>query len=290
MDVVDSHVHFWDPTRLDYPWLAGTPSLQRAFQPTDLDTGPYRFGGETYRLTAAVFVEAGGVNERVGAERGGAEVEWVTQLAERWPTLRAIVAYAPLERGADAAADVAALAGHPLVAGVRRNVQDEAPGFTATDAFTQGVRLLADPGLTFDLCVRHHQIAEVTELVRRVPEVTFVLDHLGKPAVAAAEREPWRTDLARLADLPNVVCKLSGLATEAAPGWSDGDAAPYLRHAVAVFGPDRCLFGGDWPVATLATDYPRWVRVVAEAVADRPDDERRAVFAGTARRIYRLPD
>lgn len=285
MDVIDSHVHFWDPARLDYPWLAGVPGLRRAFHPDDLDTGPYRFAGELHRFTAAVFVEAGGQGGRVTAE-----VDWIEELARRWPPLRAIVAYAPVERGADAAPAVAALAGRRLVTGVRRNVQDEAPGFTRTDAFTAGVRLLADAGLTFDLCVRHWQIAEVTELVRRVPEVTFVLDHLGKPDVAGGLVEPWRTDLARLAELPNVVAKLSGLATEAAPGWADADVLPYLRHALSVFGPDRCLFGGDWPVASLVTDYPRWVGVVAAALAGRPEAERRAVLGGTARRIYRIRD
>lgn len=285
MDVIDSHLHFWDPARLDYPWLAEMRPLRRAFHPDDLDTGPYRFSGQTYRLVAAVFVEAGGCGAHATAE-----IDWVEELAERWPTLRAIVAYAPLERGADAAEAVATLARHRLVTGIRRNVQDESPGFTATDDFTAGVRLLADAGLTFDLCVRHHQIAEVTELARRVPEVNFVLDHLGKPDVAGGRLEPWRTDLARLAELPNTVCKLSGLATEAAPGWADADALPYLRHALAVFGPDRCMFGGDWPVATLATDYPRWVGVVAAALADRPEADRRAVFAGTARRVYRIAD
>lgn len=285
MDVVDSHVHFWDPARLDYPWLAEVPPLRRAFLPEDLDAGPYRFARQTYRLAAAVFVEAGGQGPAPTAE-----VDWIDELAQRWPLLRAIVAYAPLECGGDAAETVAALARHRLVTGVRRNVQDERPGFTATDDFTTGVRLLADAGLTFDLCVRHHQIAEVTELARRVPEVTFVLDHLGKPDVAGGTLEPWRTDLARLAELPNTACKLSGLATEAAPGWADADALPYLRHALAVFGPDRCLFGGDWPVATLATDYPRWVGVVAGVLAERPETERRAVFGDTARRIYRIGD
>lgn len=283
MDVVDSHVHFWDPARLDYPWLAEVPPLRRAFGPEDLDTGPYRIGGERYRLAGAVFVEAGGTGTQAVAE-----VEWVEELAAKWPTLGAIVARVPLERGADAAADVAALTRHRLVTGVRRNVQDERPGFTATEPFTDGVRLLAAAGLTFDLCVRHHQIAEVTELARRVPEVTFVLDHLGKPDVAGAVTEPWRSDLARLAELPNTACKLSGLATEAAPGWADADALPYLRQALAVFGPDRCLFGGDWPVATLATDYPRWVGVVVAALADLSEAERRAVFGDNARRIYRL--
>nr|MDT0663002.1 amidohydrolase family protein [Micromonospora sp. DSM 115978] len=278
VSLVDSHVHFWDPGRLDYPWLADLPALRRPFGPDELTA-------VAPRLTAAVFVEAGRADHQAGAE-----VVWVGELADRWPLLRGIVAHAPMEHGTAGAAATARLARHDLVKGVRRNVQDEAAGFTATDAFTRGVRALADHDLTFDLCVRHHQLPEVTELVRRVPQVTFVLDHLGKPPVAAAELDPWRGDLARLADAPNVVCKLSGLATEAAPDWTDADVLPYLWHALAVFGPDRCMYGGDWPVATLATGYARWLRIIHGVLAGLPEPDRRAVLADTARRVYRIED
>jgi L-fuconolactonase len=152
-----------------------------------------------------------------------------------------------------------------------------------------GIRLLADHGFTADLCVRDRQLPEITDLVARVPQVTFVLDHLGKPAVRAGRLDPWREHLRRLAGHPNVVCKLSGLGTEADPArWRPGDLLPYLRHALAEFGPDRCLFGSDWPVATLATTYDRWVAVVLEALAGHPSAHRELVLSGTAARIYRL--
>lgn len=277
LQVVDTHVHFWDPDRLAYPWLDDEPVLRRLFTPVDLSPG-------VHQLTGAVFVEAGRRDEDALAE-----VAWVEELAAGWPLLRGIVAHAPLERGKAVGDILAELARHPLVRGVRRNTQDEAPGFTLTDDFVDGVRQLAGYGFTADLCVRHHQLPEITELVARVPEVTFVLDHLGKPAVREGRIDPWREQISRLAGHPNVVAKLSGLTTEADPhNWQPVDVLPYLRHALARFGPQRCLVGGDWPVATLATAYDRWLDVVAVAVADLSAVEQAAVLRGNAERYYRL--
>lgn len=276
--VVDAHLHLWDPRKLDYPWLADLPGLNRPI-------GPEALALDGHEVAAAVFVEAGRADEQAFDE-----VAWIEQVADRWPVVRAVVAHAPLERGAEAAGDVRRLAGTPLVRGVRRNVQDEGPGFAVTEAYVAGVRLLADHDLTADLCVRHHQLPEVTDLVRRVPQVVFVLDHLGKPAVRDAVTDPWREHVSRLAELPNVVCKLSGLTTEADwSGWRTEQILPYLRHALAEFGPERCMFGSDWPVATLATAYGRWLDVVVEALADRPVPEADLVLRGTAARVYRLP-
>jgi len=281
--VIDSHLHLWDPRLLDYPWLAQVPGLRRSYLPADLSTATAGLGSGGFHLEAVVFVEAG----RTDAD-ADAEVDWVEQLAAEWPMLRAMVAHVPLERGADTGARIAALRRHRLVTGVRRNLQDEADGFTTTDDFVAGVRLLGEAGLSFDLCVRHHQLPEVTALAARVPEVTFVLDHLGKPPVAVGDTAQWRDDLARMAQLPNVVCKLSGLATESSRGWLGHDLLPYLDHALRHFGPDRCLFGGDWPVATLATGYRRWLGVVRAACAELSEPHRQSVFADTARRVYRI--
>ncbi|MFY1637923.1 amidohydrolase family protein [Solwaraspora sp. WMMB335] len=281
--VVDSHLHLWDPARFDYPWHATAPPLRRSYLPADLDIATADLDRAGFRLDAVVFVEAGRIDGHAVAE-----IDWVSGLAADWPLLRAMVAHVSLERGTDVADHVAALRRHPLVTGVRRNIQDEPAGFGLDDDFVAGVRLLADAGLTFDLCVRHHQLAEATALAARVPQVTFVLDHLGKPPVADGGTHPWRADLARLADLPNVFCKLSGLATESPAGWVAADLLPYLRHALATFGPQRCLFGGDWPVATLATDYRRWLHLVSDACAQLPPAGQAAVFGDTARRVYRI--
>jgi L-fuconolactonase len=276
--LIDAHLHVWRPDRLDYPWLAEEPRLNRAYLPADLDN----LG---HHVVAAVMVEAGR-----RAEHALDEVRLVEELAADGPPIVAMVAHASLERGGDARTELAGLAAHPLVTGVRRNLQDEPPGFAVTDSFVAGVRLLAEYGYPFDVCVRHRQLAEVVELVSRVPEVTFVLDHLGKPAVVDRLVEPWREDIRRLAGRPNVVCKLSGLTTEADRAkWTAADVLPYLRHVLTEFGAQRCMFGSDWPVATLATSYDRWVGVVDQALDGLPAADRESVVAGTARRVYRLP-
>jgi L-fuconolactonase len=276
--VVDAHVHLWDPERLDYPWLAGEPELRRPFGPDDLHT-------DGHELTAAVFVEAGRV-----ADQAPAEIAWVERIAARWPVLRAAVAHADLERGADVTGDLRRLAASPLVRGVRRNVQDEPDDFAVRPGFVTGTRLLAEHGFTADICVRHRQLPAVLDLVTRVPEVTFVLDHLGKPPVRGDQpATAWRENLRRLAGAPNVVCKLSGLTSEADPvRWQPADVLSYLRFALAEFGPERCMFGSDWPVARLSTSYGRWVQVVVAALGDRPAGDRHHVLRGTALRTYRI--
>ena len=189
------------------------------------------------------------------------------------------------------AASLAAAARHPLTVGVRRNVQDEAAGFMLARPMVEGVRQLADHRLPFDACVRDHQIKELIGLVDRCPEVTFVLDHLGKPAIRQRRVQPWFGDVAALAKRPNVVAKLSGLTTEADHGrWQAAQILPYLQHAIEVFGPQRCMFGSDWPVATLASTYRQWVDLVVDAASDLSAGEFSAIFNDTARRIYDRTD
>ena len=273
--MIDSHLHLWDPAVHEYPWLADEPELNRAFLPSDLDLGGHTIDG-------FVIVEA-------GCRQGQAELAWLEQLASAWPGLRGIVAQVPLEQGSAAAPMLIEAAARPLTVGVRRNVQDERPGFMLAEPMLAGVRMLSAHGLPFDACVREHQLKELTALVDRCPEVTFVLDHLGKPAIAQRRRQPWFDDLAALARRPNVVAKLSGLTTEADHDrWRPVDIAPYLSHALEQFGPDRCMFGSDWPVATLATTYARWVELVLDVIAGLPAADRAAILGGTASRVYRL--
>ena len=276
--VLDAHQHAWDPRRFPYPWLAAHPPLDRSFSPRDLDPGGAPLAGR-------VLVEAD-----CRPDQAAAETAWLLDLARADPTVMGVVAAVPLDRGAEVGRRIEELAAEPLVVGVRRLLQDEPAGFALRAGFVAGTRLLAAAGLVSDLCVREWQLAEVTKLVRACPEVTFVLDHLGKPAVAARPAEPWVSDLAMLAELPNVTVKLSGLATEAPPGTPLQHCLPYLRHAVDCFSPERCLFGGDWPVSTLATTYGDWYRTVRSAVADLDPAERAGIMAGNARRVYALPD
>jgi L-fuconolactonase len=198
-----------------------------------------------------------------------------------------VVGHAPLEGGATCSDQLAQLASTPRVVGIRRLLQDERAGFTTGQDFVAGMGLLAAAGMTFDLCIRRYQLVDVTDLVRRHPEVAFVLDHVGKPEISPTGMRSWAPDLGELAALPNVRCKLSGLATEADPDHrTPSDLLPFLRHALDAFGPARCMFGSDWPVLTLAMEYGQWLDIVREAVADLTADERDLVMRRTAQGAY----
>jgi L-fuconolactonase len=280
LSIVDAHLHLWNPERLHYPWLAEVPAIasRHALGELERDRGKVA-------IDALVFVQCD-----CRPEEDEAEVEWVSALAKQDARLAGIVAGCRLERGAAIRPQLERYARNPLVKGVRRLIQSESdPRFCLAPAFLEGARLLAAHGLTFDLCIRHHQLASAIELVQAVPEVVFVLDHLGKPDVRGKQLEPWRSDLARLARAENVVCKLSGLVTEADHArWTFADLAPYVEHALDCFGPQRLLFGSDWPVARLATSYSRWVETLDTLLADLPASERDLVWRGNARRVYRL--
>ena len=276
-DLIDSHIHFWDPARLHYEWLEAIPALRRPFAPTAVQTGGHDVAGY-------VFVQAD-----CRADEAWAEVSWVGELARDHPIL-GLVAYAGLHQGAAARAELERLDAHPLVVGVRRLLQGEPDSLLISERLAAGVGLLAEFDLTFDACVTHAQLPAVTRLAARCPDVTIVLDHLGKPDVAGGRLDPWRADLAALAGRPNVVCKLSGLTTEADHRtWTPAVLRPYLAHALECFGAERCLVGSDWPVATLATSYERWFDVLLEFLADVPAAEREAILSGNAARVYRLP-
>lgn len=275
--IVDTHVHFWDPGRLDYPWLAGVPALN---QPRTAET----LLASLPEPVDAVFVEAGAIPGDAAAE-----IEWVREQARRHPWIRGAVADVPLEDPVLARAEIRRHATDPFVVGVRRNVQDEAPGFTAEADFRAGVRALGDAALPFDACVREHQLPELVELCAACPQTTIVLNHLGKPGSAhRSAAAGWREALARLARRDNAVCKLSGLATELPPGTAPAQTIDLLREALDTFGPERCMYGSDWPVMTLATGYRAWLDLVREALTTYSSDDIDSVLGANAARIYRL--
>jgi L-fuconolactonase len=280
ISIIDAHVHFWNPQRLSYPWLASVPALNRAFLPDD-----YRAAAKAANIGKMIFVEGG-----CEPAQNRDEVKWISELAALETRLKGIVAHAPLERGARVRGELAALTRNPLVKGVRRNLQGEAEaGFCLQVDFLAGVRALAEFGFSFDLCVTHPQLPSVVELVRRCPEVFFILDHCGKPAIRDCQLDPWRQHIRELAALPNVVCKISGLVTEANPARCGAqELQPYAAHALASFGFDRVLFGGDWPVCTLAAPFANWLGALNEILAGETAVNLAKVFQTNAERIYRV--
>lgn len=278
--IVDTHVHFWDRGVVPVSWMENEPSIHRPFLPADLDAD--RDGVE---IEALVFVEAAvdpGMHLR--------ETEWVASLAAQDRRIQAIVAHAPLEIGEAVAADLERLAAEPLVRGIRRLIQtDDAEALCGSDDFRAALKLLPGFDLHFELCLLHHQFAPVLDLVRANPEVFFVLDHIAKPGIKACVSEPWSGQIAELAALGNVVCKISGVATEADhDAWSETQLRPYIDHSLDLFGPERVLFGSDWPVMRLALAYPRWIEIVDGAVANWSQEDRQRLYSGNAKRVYRL--
>ena len=283
MEVVDTHLHLWDPTVLDYPWLAGQDVLGQ----------PHRVGRAAVAVpaTASVFVQA-----ECRPEQALDEVVWVEEQAAAGRPLGldvvALVAAAPVDSPA-LGAHLDRLAEHPLVTGVRRLLQGDPAGVVAGEAMVAGLRRVGERGLTFDVCVRSDQLDEVTELVRRAPGTRCVLDHLGKPPLRdPGSRDVWSRSLETLATAsPDLVLKLSGLGAEADP---DGPLAEqarwYVQRGLEVFGAGRCVIGSDWPVSAQGRadgyDWASWVALVREACAGASDDEWAAVSTGTARRTY----
>jgi L-fuconolactonase len=281
LPIVDAHVHLWNPTRFSMPWLADISSLNRPY-----GLQAYREQTRGLPIVALVYIEVG-----VEPREALREARHVVELAREEPRLQAVVAAAPVERGNAVREHLASLLTiSPLIKGVRRNLQDEAePDFCLRPDFVAGVRLLAEYNLSFDLCIKHWQLPSVIELVRRCPDTAFILDHLGKPAIKQHVLDPWQADLRKLAELPNVVCKISGMVTEADhEGWQPTDLAPFINIVLDAFGAERVLFGSDWPVALLASPYRRWYETLATLTAHLPISARRKLWAENASRFYRM--
>lgn len=278
--IVDTHVHFWDPRALRYPWLEQIPVLARPFLPDD-----YLTATSGLAIEKLVVVECD--CDRAACAR---ELEYFERLAENERRIAGIVAFVDLTRGNDVERAVATAARSPKVKGIRHNIQGEAPGFCLQPSFVAGVRSVGEHGLVFDVCVTHDQLGDVTELVSLCPDTRFVLDHCAKPAIRDLSREPWGLDLARLAERENVVaCKISGLLTEADHRrWRAGDVLPYAMHAADCFGTARVMYGSDWPVLTLAGEYLDWLDLTQRLTSAWSDVDRNAFYRDNALRVYGL--
>jgi L-fuconolactonase len=279
--IIDAHVHLWDPARYEIPWLSQEPALDARYELAE-----YAEQTRGIEIEAFVYEEID-----IAPDYRLLEVRQADAYAVADPRLRGIVASAPLEYGDTVRTFLEALvAESSRVKGVRRLLQGEAdPAYCLRPGFVRGVELLAELDLSFDICVRHVQLANAVELVRRLPDVRFVLDHIGKPAIRDGLIDPWREDISNLASLPNVVCKMSGVVTEANfARWTIDDVAPYVQHVLDAFGEDRVMYASDWPVATQASTYPRWVETFDTLTADWPEAAKRKLWAENARAFYRL--
>jgi len=283
--MIDAHLHLWDPAKLDYDWLRFVPTIAGR-------QGPEQCSAQGTGVRRAVFVQAD-----CAPDQALAEVDWVAEQAHPDLEILGIVAFAPLEQGAAVADHLDALRQRPLVRGVRRSVQNEPDAFITDPRHLDGLVAVAERGLTIDVCARDHQLPLIIDLLgklfERAPQVRVVLDHLGKPDIAAHAGDihgaDWAGNLRSLAAFPNVFAKLSGLTTQ--DDWTDGrdeTLVPYVRHALDCFGPDRLMFGGDWPVVDLAGGYARWLNLFETTITTMPPRDRLRIEAGTATEFYAL--
>jgi L-fuconolactonase len=279
--ILDSHVHFWDPALLRYQWLDGEEELNRQRLPSDVPTGA--------PPTSFVFVQAD-----AGHQQGLREARWVDSLADSAPEVVAIVAFAPLEDGSAVRQHLQDLRTVPRVVGVRRLLQSENVDFFSAERLGQGLDEVEAAGLTFDACVRHHQLPALIDLVRRHPGLPVVLDHLGKPplrdGITSEAGRGWVRNIHRLAELRNVMVKLSGLPAEAPSRNSAHDAfAPYLVEALDAFGPERAMFGRDWPVSAGRAGHVAYADWRDGVLALVQGDRRTDIAWRTAWAFYRIP-
>jgi len=283
--VVDAHQHFWTYGTWQTSWMeappyAGDPAfepLRRSFQPDDL----------------APELEAAGIHCTVAIEAadGLAENEALLANARRHDWIAGVVGWAPLAHPGDVERALDAHAGERALVGIRHLVNVEPdPDWIIQPDVLKGLQVLAARHLTLDyvgILPRH--LEHVPLLARRVPDLRIVIDHLGKPPVAAGEFEPWSSLLARAAQMPNVFAKVSGLDAGDADDWAAADIAPYIDRALELFGAGRLMFGSDWPVANLRGGYRKVWRETNAALSRLSRDERDLILGGTALEFYRLP-
>jgi L-fuconolactonase len=278
--IIDAHVHLWDPAQFRIDWLADIPLLNRPYTLADYA-----------EATAGVDVE-GLVYLEVDVAPAYAQLEAraLVELAAQDARIKGIVPFAPLEDGdrirsyLDALVDLG-----PKVKGIRRLTQGHPdPEFCLKPGFVKGTQLLPEFGLSCDLCCNFRQLGPTVELVRRCPETSFILDHIAKPNIRGGEMSPWREQMANLASLPNIVCKVSGVVTEASASWTIDEISPYVMHVFDVFGEDRIIFGSDWPVVLGGASYQRWVDTLDALTAGFSDAAKRKLWSENGKRFYRL--
>lgn len=277
--MIDAHHHLWNYDAADYPWIPVGSPLHASFGPAELAAVTQPCG-----VTATVVVQARQTLD---------ETDWLLSLADSHELVAAVVGWVPLAAG-DVGETLDHLADRPRLRGIRHVVQDEPEGFLDGDAFNAGLREVTRTGLVYDLLIYGRQLEETIRFVDRHPEQRFVLDHIAKPTIRPGQFDTdWERDFRELARRERVSCKFSGVATEVRSGdegatWSVETVRPYWEVALEAFGPERLMYGSDWPVALLATEYARWNAVVRELSGSLSQSEREAVFRGTATRAYGL--
>lgn len=269
---IDAHQHYWVMGQNDCSW----PPPELAAIHGD------RLPADLEPQLAAAGIEGTILVQSQPSDR---DTDFLLDLAEETPSVRGVVGWIDL-RHPDAPSRIAALARRPRLVGLRPMLQDLADDWVLDARCRPALEAMAAHDLRFDALVRPRHLSSMAMLADRMPALRIVIDHGAKPDIAGGVREPWASDIAALAERPQIWCKLSGLVTEAAVGWSIDDLRFYTEHLLAIFGSERLIWGSDWPVMNLATNYGRWRAVTDALLSDLDDAARAAVMGGNARRFY----
>jgi L-fuconolactonase len=276
---IDAHQHYWSLARGDYRWLSPRlVPLYRDYGPRDLAPELERAG-----IAGTILVQAADSID---------ETRYLLALAERTPSVRGVVGWIDLA-ASSAAVELAALARDARLVGLRPMLQDLAlDTWVLQPAVVEVLRALPQSRLCFDALVKPRHLPVVAQLLERIPELDLVVDHAGKPRIGSARRrwdgfENWRAGLARIAAHPRAHCKLSGLLTEAEADADAGELARVVETVLELFGPERCLWGSDWPVLQLVSDYSTWFERARTLLARLDAREREAVLGANALNFYR---
>jgi L-fuconolactonase len=274
---IDAHHHLWKYSAAEYGWISPEMRvIRRDFLPADLEKLMHHFG-----IEGTVAVQARQTLE---------ETSWLLELAGQHPLIRGVVGWVPLTEGAGAKRHLERFAGNRRLRGIRHIVQDEKdPRYILREDFNQGVDTLLDFGLRYDILIFERHLPAAIEFVDRHPKQVFILDHIAKPRIKDRTLTPWDSNMRELAKRQNVYCKLSGMVTEADPKhWTPAQMQPYIDVALSAFGPKRLMYGSDWPVMLLASDYVQWYGLVTNAISKLSKAEQDRIMGGTAIEAYGL--
>lgn len=271
--VIDAHQHFWKVARGDYGWLRPElGSIFRDFGPADLAPILAR-----HRIEKTVVVQAAPTVS---------ETEYLLELAKTTVSVAGVVGWADFE-ARDIEDVIARLSANRLLVGLRPMVQDIADDdWLLRPALDRAFRAMVRHRLVFDALVLPRHLTRLIKVVEHHPDLSVVVDHLAKPDVAGGSLDPWRDDMAALGQYPQVFCKLSGMVTEASANWSVADLLPYAQHVLKVFGPQRIVWGSDWPVVDLGGGYDAWRAATLEILREVSSSDRDAILGGNAVRLY----
>jgi len=274
---IDAHQHFWIYRAEEYDWIdKSMVPLQRDFLPGDLAPARHEAG-----FHGSIVVQV-----RQSLE----ETRWLLELADGDPSIMGVVGWVDLP-SPDVQSQLEAFSRNSKLVGVRHIVQSEPNDrFLLEEDFLRGISLLERFDLTYDILIYPRHLAVAAEFVEKFPRQRFVLDHLAKPYIKTGEIEPWAAGIRRLAEFPNVFCKLSGLVTEADwKNWKPEQITPYIAVAFEAFGPERLMIGSDWPVCLVAGTYGRVMDIVKTYLAQYSSEEQEGVLGGNAQRFWKLP-